>query len=695
MSLTSQISTLSNRYSGSKEKYNGIENPYASQSKPIYRYVKLGFLVIYWSIFTLLLMTKSEKPGMMNHLSIPSHEVSNVEIADEPISNKVKMNLEGPLLPTLKTDDANPSSYHLVVWLELITSDYNKSQNLTERLMIPILPPDLLEIFPHQNVQKTLHVSNYVNRSVNYLVRLNFESNLPIEIKISYAYDLSPASPEAGLIYGTVILLGLYISIIFEIINRALAAMLASTMSLAVLAFLNERPTTTELMSWIDIDTLLLLFSMMILVAILGETGLFDFLSVFAYKITNGKIWPLIYTLCFFTAVLSAFLDNTTMVLLMTPVTIRLCEVMELNPVPILTAMVIFSNIGGALTPVGDPPNVIITTNSKVIKAGMDFNYFVLHMSIGVVMALLVASVQLKYIFRDTKLLKYPEPQEIQELKHEIAIWQRAAASLSSYSREEKLVRDILLKKVKSLSTLLNNKLANGSSNLLKYKSTLEELQEKYPIRDKLLLLKSSITLIFVITLFFLHNLPNVNLSLGWTTLLGVFLILILADTKDLDGILARVEWSTLIFFAALFILMEALSCMGLIAWIGKQTEGVILSVNEDFRLAVAIILILWVSGIASAFVDNVPLTTMMVRIITNLSENDQLGLPLQPLVWALSYGACMGATANVVCAGVSEQHGYPFTYMQFFKMGFPITIGSLVTTTIYLLIAHIVFQWH
>ncbi|XP_074101592.1 P protein isoform X2 [Cotesia typhae] len=641
-------------------------------------------------------MTKSEKPGLMNHLSIQSDGVTNIEIASKPISDKVKLNLQGPLVPVLQTDDVN-SPYHLVVWLELI-SDYNNTDNyyqaLTEKWVVPILPLNLLQVFSKQEAQKILEVLKY-DRKLAGRLRLRFETNSPKKLKILYTLDLSPANADEGLLYGTIILFGLYFFIIFDIINRALAAMLASTMSLAVLAFLNQRPTTSEIISWIDIDTLLLLFSMMILVAILGDTGLFDYLAVFAYKITNGKVWPLIYTLCIFTAILSSFLDNTTMVLLMTPVTIRLCEVMELNPVPILTAMVIYSNIGGTLTPVGDPPNVIITTNQKVIKAGVDFNNFVLHMSIGVVMAVIVASFQLKHIFHDTKLLKFNEPLEIQEMRHEIAIWQRAAASLSSYCREEKLVRDILLQKVKTLSAALDNKLTTGRISSLKYRLTLEELQDKFQIRDKWMLLKTTITLIFVIVLFFLHNLPNVNLSLGWTTLLGVFLILILADNKDLDGILARVEWSTLIFFAALFILMEALSCLGLIVWIGKQTEMIILSVSEEFRLAIAIILILWISGIASAFVDNVSLTTMMIRIITNLSQNNELGLPLQPLVWALAYGACMGATANVVCAGVAEQHGYPFTFMQFFKVGFPITIGSLLTATVYLLVAHIIFQWH
>lgn len=82
---------------------------------------------------------------------------------------------------------------------------------------------------------------------------------------------------------------------------------------------------------------------------------------------------------------------------------------------------------------------------------------------------------------------------------------------------------------------------------------------------------------------------------------------------------------------------------MGLITWIGKQTENFILSVNEESRLAVAILLLLWVSAFASSLVDNVPLATMMVRIASNLAQNRELGLPMQPLVWALTFGACMG----------------------------------------------------
>lgn len=194
-----------------------------------------------------------------------------------------------------------------------------------------------------------------------------------------------------------------------------------------------------------------------------------------------------------------------------------------------------------------------------------------------------------------------------------------------------------------------------------------------------------------------MHSLPDIQrLSLGWTALLGAVLLLILSDREDMESILARVEWSTLLFFAALFVLMESLSELGLIDWIGTQTENVILTVDEESRLAVAILIILWVSAIASAFVDNIPLTTMMIKVSISLAEKKALNLPLQPLVWALALGACLGgktirfylegmkflilflfvlgngtligASANVVCAGVAEQHGYRFTFIEYFK---------------------------
>lgn len=117
------------------------------------------------------------------------------------------------------------------------------------------------------------------------ILRLRIGSNLPVSFPINLAYDPSPIDKSLGVIYAAIVLLGLYIMIIWEVVHRTFAAMVASTMSIAILALMNERPTMSLIMSWIDVETLLLLFGMMILVAILSETGVFDYLAVYAFKV--------------------------------------------------------------------------------------------------------------------------------------------------------------------------------------------------------------------------------------------------------------------------------------------------------------------------------------------------------------------------------------------------------------------------
>lgn len=152
-------------------------------------------------------------------------------------------------------------------------------------------------------------------------------------------------------------------------------------------------------------------------------------------------------------------------------------------------------------------------------------------MAIGVCMVMVQTYFQLRHKFRNINDLRFKEPNDVQELRHEISVWQRAAASLSSYSKDEDLVRETLLKKVNRLGRQLKKKLVSGSTPADCYKATLEDLQAKYPIRNKKLLVKSSITLVFVISFFFLHSVPDLQrLSLGWTALLGAILLLILSD---------------------------------------------------------------------------------------------------------------------------------------------------------------------
>ncbi|KAJ0182980.1 hypothetical protein K1T71_000956 [Dendrolimus kikuchii] len=684
------------------------------------RVFKLTALVACWLLLTVALLLNKEMNDNTLHVAINRGETKEYALLNTNDRLKILVAVSGPFLPV----DDNDTRNILHLWLHRNLDANNTGGIVTQdskKWMIHLQPDDELDFAKSISDTKTLVLDNIpisneeasFNKEIgnksddlyNYTrVTLCMSTTSNNTVPLTLTYQLNPLGEE-GLIYSSILLLFLYVLIIFEIVNRTIAALLSSSLAVAVLALSGARPSLPELVSWLDVETLLLLFSMMLLVAILADTGLFDHLAVVAFEVTGGQTWPLINCLCLFTAIFSTFLDNVTTVLLMTPVTIRLCEVMNLNPVPVLMSMVIFSNVGGAATPVGDPPNVIIATHPAVLKEDINFTTFTLHMGVGILLVGAQTYLQLRYMFRDINKLRHSVPRDILELRQEIAVWRRAAASLSSYSKDEDIVRRALEKKVNKLNVALSRRESGRGVSKLDpmFCSTLAQMKQKYGIRDKQLLVKSVICVSFVVLVFFLHAIPQLqSLSLGWTALLGALLLLLLAERDDLEPILARVEWSTLLFFAALFVLMEALSKLGLIAWVGKITEALILKVGEESRLAVAIMLILWVSGLASAFVDNIPLSTMMVRVVADLANNQALGLPLPPMAYALSFGACLGgngtligASANVVCAGVAEQHGYRFTFIQYLKIGFPIMIGNLVVASVYLLLCHCVFEWN
>ncbi|KAJ6633287.1 P protein, partial [Pseudolycoriella hygida] len=667
--------------------------------------IKIGVLVIVWIFFTYLLMTYGDTEMERRQIVVSPNSNRTFAVHEVPNGQRILIHLRGAFLPEGQTHNATNFLY---LYLELLdrNDENGHAKNITSVRSIALVDGNKIDHVEEidSEIEFRLGVEALSKvKNGEATLRVHMYTNIDVGLPLILGFDLSPLNESTGVICAAIVLLSLYVLIIWEIVHRTIAAIIASTLALAVLSVMHHKPPMEEIVGWIDIETLLLLFGMMLLVAILSETGVFDYLAVFSYKITSGRVWPLITCLAMFTAILSAFLDNVTTILLMAPVTIRLCEVMGLNPVPILMTMVIYSNVGGTLTPVGDPPNVIISSNEHVVASGVNFLNFTAHMFGGIALVLFQTYVQIRYKYRNMEDLRFSEPRGIQELRQELAVWQRAAASLSAYTRDEDLVRETLLKKASYLERLLKKRLATGKLPKDTYKTTLVELQQKYPIRNMKLLIKSGFALAFTITFFFLHAAPDIQkLSIGWVALLGAMLLLILADREDIESVIAHVEWATLLFFAALFVLMEALAELGLIEWIGRQTENLILGVSEDARLAVAILIILWVSALASAFVDNIPLTTMMIKIVISLSENDELGLPMHPLVWALAFGACLGgngtligASANVVCAGVAQQHGYKFTFMDFFKVGFPIMIGHIIVTTAYLMVVHVLFAWH
>ena len=445
---------------------------------------------------------------------------------------------------------------------------------------------------------------------------------------------------------GLGILLFVYALIISEVVHRTLAAALGGIAAILALNYYKSGAAltlaeTTTLIEW---ETIGLLLGMMVMVGVISHTGIFEWFAVQAYKKSNGNVWTLVVILCSVTAVLSAFLDNVTTMLLLTPVTIQLARVLDLNPIPVLIAEVLFSNIGGAATMIGDPPNIIIgsmmsesaiagNTDAGIAglaSQGVSFNDFIIELAPGILLTIIPTFMMLKWMYAE------------------------------EFSGER--IRDV------------------------------EELESKYGVKDAKMLKASGTILGLVILGFFLN--PILHIPVSWVALVGAVLMLLVTNPHELEEPLEKVEWTTLIFFAGLFVLIHSLQHLGVISWIGDQVESSIIFFDEEYRFVAALVIILWVSAIASAFIDNIPYTITMIPVVLQISVS--LNLDLGPMIWALAFGACLGgngtligASANVVTAGMSEEAGYPISFNQFFKAGFPVMLMTVSIITAYVVMVY------
>ena len=210
------------------------------------------------------------------------------------------------------------------------------------------------------------------------------------------------------------VLMGMYVILITEIIHRTSLALIGALIIIIVLfsvGVLEPHDTVDFVIGSIDFNTIGLLLGMMLIVGILGETGIFQYIGIKAAKASGGNIWKLLILLSVITAVGSAFLDNVTMVLLMVPVTISVAKILNIKPVFLILAEIFASNIGGATTLIGDPPNIMIGS-----AAGIDFMTFAYHMTPEIILTMAVTVVLFKFIFRKDLKQKPENIQKLQEL---------------------------------------------------------------------------------------------------------------------------------------------------------------------------------------------------------------------------------------------------------------------------------------
>ncbi|WP_197282633.1 ArsB/NhaD family transporter [Bacillus sp. FJAT-18017] len=243
----------------------------------------------------------------------------------------------------------------------------------------------------------------------------------------------------------------------------------------------------------------------------------------------------------------------------------------------------------------------------------------------------------------------------------------------------------VLIVNIAILAFLYRNSLTTTDE----LKSGIMNLNEKAEITDSRLLKKSLVVLALTIVGFFLHQVIHVeNATIA---LAGAFLLLLLTGEEYLEDSMKKVEWLTLFFFIGLFVLVGGLMETGVISLIAERL------VNwTGGDVTVASLLILWVSAIASAFIDNIPFVATMIPMIKDMGS---MGISnLEPLWWSLALGACLGgngtligASANVIVAGMAAKEKHPISFVKFMIVAFPLMILSIVICTIYVYLRYLV----
>ncbi len=435
----------------------------------------------------------------------------------------------------------------------------------------------------------------------------------------------------AGFWIASLILLLVYLVISFEWMHRTLVSFLGAALIIFITYTLGTCDKSFFIISFddamgaIDLNVIFLLMGMMLFVGVMKKTGMFQFLAYKAYAMAKGNVFVLSFVLQVITAVISAFLDNVTTMLLVLPVTIEIAVTLKINPLTLLVPEAFASNVGGTATLIGDPPNILIGS-----YAGLTFGQFVQNLTLICAISLVASS----FFF----------------------VWWHK--------------KDYLKAEVKDVNR------------------TIEFLKEEYQITNKKLMIQGLILLGFAILFFILGGILHLPVSIP--ALVGSLLLLAISGEDIVEMLEKEVEWPTLVFFIGLFMVIAGAEETGLIQVIANFVKDV-----SKGNLTAAIIIVLWVSAIASAFIDNIPFTATMLPIIAFLNQTIP-GAESGVLWWSLSLGACLGgngtmigATANVVTVGLAEKAGYHISFVDYMKACWWPMMITVTICMVYLLIAY------
>ena len=414
-----------------------------------------------------------------------------------------------------------------------------------------------------------------------------------------------------------------YLLLFTEKLNRAVITISLASL-LIILGVINQQTA----LSSIDFNTLSLLTGMMIIINIAERSGMFQYVAIWGAKRVRAHPTGIMVMLGCVTAVFSAFLDNVTTVLLIVPVSMQITRKLEVNPYPYLLINIFASNIGGTATLIGDPPNILIGS-----ALGLSFTDFLFHLA-PVVLIIIGALIAMFVYF-----------------------W------------------------------------GGAMQTSLKNRALVMNMNEKDAITD-FTLLKKSLSILFAVIIGFICA-EHIHLENGFIALFGAAIMLLLytfrlphteSDDK-VEDILNHVDWTTIFFFSGLFVIVGALETSGFLYKVGNY----FISLTEG-SIQKSVYMILGVSAVFSAMVDNIPFVATMIPTLKTMEESLGGREVMMPVWWALSLGACLGgngtligASANVIVAGIAARDGHPISFLRFLIWSIPVMIMSVIIAAIFL----------
>jgi len=441
----------------------------------------------------------------------------------------------------------------------------------------------------------------------------------------------------------TAIFILAYAVIVTDKIHKTIIALFGAALVLG-LKILEQHEAFNSQEFGIDYNVIFLLISMMIIINIIRETGVFQWLAIKSAKIAKGDPFTILIIFNLVTAVTSAFLDNVTTVLFLVPITLAITKELKVDPIPYLITEALASNIGGTATLIGDPPNIMIAS-----KANLDFMAFIYNLTPVVIIILIAYLITLKFIFG--KAFHTNE-----ELRENIMKMQ-----------ENKAIKDHKLLK-KSLIVLSFTILGFVFHGALHYEPATVALC-------------GAATLLLVS-----HKNPATILTPG--------------------GLLREVEWTTIFFFIGLFIIIGGVVKVGLIGILAKKlldlTHGNLLGTSMVVLWASAFLSAI-IDNIPYVATMNPLIIDMAKQLWPHVTDPDALVQyrDLMPIWWSLALGACLGgngtaigASANVMICGLSEKAGHFIAFKKFTLYGMPLMIESVFISMIYVWIRYYVLGW-